>query len=234
MNAPRLASLVALPLLVALAAGSCGGSVVIVDAGSGTSGLDTGDDGSRGAGAGGTSPGTPAGGSSSGYVGAGSSSSGPSSGSSGVVGLLGSSGTQSGMCTSAAGCPSGEVCCATAMVTTVCQAPPCLANTPLGAVQLCSSSDECYVHGDVCGPLPIAINIPVMMCQAPSAVADAAPPPCSTATCAGCCDMYGVCVSGAVDNECGTRGTASPSNAVIVGCQDCTLTGQVCQTGTCR
>lgn len=86
MNAHRLAFLLGLALLVSFAAESCGGSVVVVDAGSRTPALDAGDDGSSGNGPDPTSSGAPAGGSSSGYVGAGSSSSGLVSGSSGSPG----------------------------------------------------------------------------------------------------------------------------------------------------
>ena len=86
MNAARLAFLFALPPLGALAASSCGGSIVVVHARPVTPDLDAGDDGSSVNGLGGSSSGPAAGGSSSRYIVVGSSSSGSASGSSGSPG----------------------------------------------------------------------------------------------------------------------------------------------------
>ncbi|MGH7439377.1 MAG: hypothetical protein ACRENE_27125 [Polyangiaceae bacterium] len=46
--------------------------------------------------------------------------------------------------------------------------------------------------------------------------------------------MYGICVAGAADTACGSRGTMAQSNAVILGCEDCTLTGETCLGGACH
>jgi len=69
-------------------------------------------------------------------------------------------------CMNAAGCPSGQVCCATVMMTTSCQAGPC-PSTAIGPIQLCATPAECSIKTDtVCGPIPLAPTLPVKECQA--------------------------------------------------------------------
>jgi len=96
-------------------------------------------------------------------------SSGSASGSSGSTSGT-TSGTSSGSaeaggatCTSKAQCTGPQVCCGGTSFTASCQAPPC-PSTPLGPVQLCSSSAECVNPGDQCLPLSIpGVMLPVQV-----------------------------------------------------------------------
>jgi hypothetical protein len=51
------------------------------------------------------------------------------------------------ICTSAADCPAGRVCCATENLVTSCLVGPCPTEAPL---QFCATAAECLVKGDVC------------------------------------------------------------------------------------
>jgi hypothetical protein len=94
-------------------------------------------------------------------TGAASSSGGGSGSSSGGADAMGGV-----TCMNAAGCPSGQVCCATVMMTTSCQAGPC-PSTAIGPIQLCATPAECSIKTDtVCGPIPLAPTLPVKECQA--------------------------------------------------------------------
>jgi hypothetical protein len=81
------------------------------------------------------------------------------------------------------GCTAGQICCATGLTTTVCQANTTVCpNTALGTPsQLCATAAECFTKTDVCSMLVIpGITIPpVTICQpaAASDAGDAATPP---------------------------------------------------------
>lgn len=68
-------------------------------------------------------------------------------------------------CTSSAACMTGQVCCGTINSTTQCQVGPC-PTTPIGPLQLCTSSSECLPAGGTCGRVPAAPTLPIMICHA--------------------------------------------------------------------
>ncbi|MGO9836824.1 MAG: hypothetical protein ACLP1X_21735 [Polyangiaceae bacterium] len=131
-----------------------------------------------------------------------SSSSGSSSG-----GSASSGGTTGGLtCMSAEVCPSGQVCCAAITMTTNCQAGPC-PSTPIGPIQLCATSVECFTPRDTCGPLAVDPSLPIMVCNAPARAADSGRASrCGTQNCAGCCDSTGTCQPGTTQDACGAGG----------------------------
>lgn len=73
-------------------------------------------------------------------------------------------------------CPIGQVCCLTILpsvsnlppvMASNCQTGPCPSQPVFGSLQVCSSTAECLVTGDYCGPLPGLNWIPGMICNAP-------------------------------------------------------------------
>ena len=167
--------------------------------------------------AGGTGSSSSSGGSSSGNASSSSGSGGGVSSSSGSS----SGGTTGGLaCTSAAVCASGQVCCGAITMTANCQAGPC-PSTPIGPIQLCATSAECFMAGDTCGPLAVDPSLPVMVCNAPVGAADAGivlivpdsgrASRCGTQNCAGCCDSTGSCQPGTTQDACGAGGDTCES-----------------------
>lgn len=197
--------------LAALATGACGGKLLTVS-GPAPDASSAGDDAGGAA-----ATGEPAGSSSGGSSGAGVGSSGGIVGSSG--GSSSSGGTTGAVCMNAAECPTGQVCCGTISLSTACTSGPC-PMTPLGPVQLCTSSAECRTPGAQCGPLPRLPTLPVKSCNVPTIDGGI----CST-TCTGCCDAQGVCNAGADDLACGSAGES---------CTDCTMLGGSCDGRTCQ
>jgi hypothetical protein len=90
-----------------------------------------------------------------------SSSSGGTSSSGGSSSGGGMDSAASAMCLNSTSCPTGQVCCATIMSTTSCQVGPC-PSTPVGPLQLCSTSAEC-TSPQVC--LTLAVMPAVKTCQ---------------------------------------------------------------------
>lgn len=154
------------PLSALLAGAACGGRVLILVPYGDDGGAPVSDDASAGTASG-----------SSGSSSETSSNGGSSSGSSGgtmssqeaaVASSDGSGGPFVGnaICTSAADCPAGRICCATENLVTSCLEGPCPARQPL---QFCATSTECVVKTDTCILLLSEPEDSYMVCTPPPA-----------------------------------------------------------------